>query len=65
VEKKVAGETVVQMEHLVNELSARVPSNYLAVPRDGERGRFFPVKTLEDLEALRSDVDLAERFGRV
>jgi UTP--glucose-1-phosphate uridylyltransferase len=65
VEKKVAGETVVQMEHLVNELSARVPSNYLAVPRDGEQGRFFPVKTLDDLEALRSDAGLAERFGRV
>jgi UTP--glucose-1-phosphate uridylyltransferase len=65
VQKKVAGETVVQMEHLVNELSARVPSNYLAVPRDGERGRFFPVKTLDDLEALRSNADLAERFGRV
>lgn len=62
VEKLVDGRPAVQIEHLVNELSARVPTTYLAVPREGPRGRFFPVKTLDDLEALRSDPLLRSRF---
>jgi UTP--glucose-1-phosphate uridylyltransferase len=53
VEKGVAGRTVVQLERLVNELSSFMPTTYLEVPREGPRGRFFPVKQPEDLEAVR------------
>jgi hypothetical protein len=48
----------VQPERLVGELSAFLPTTYLEVPRDGPRGRFFPVKTPDDLEASR--LELAE-----
>lgn len=53
VEKEVDGRTAVQLERLVNELSAFVPTTFLLVPRDGPRSRFVPVKTPEDLERSR------------
>ncbi len=53
VEKEVDGVNAVQIERLVNELSAFVPTTYLLVPREGARSRFVPVKTPEDLEAAR------------
>lgn len=53
VEKAVAGRTAVQLEQLVNEISSFVPTLYLEVPREGPRGRFFPVKTPDDLAAAR------------
>jgi len=53
VEKDVGGRKAVQLERLVNELSAFVPTTYLLVPRDGPRSRFVPVKTPEDLERAR------------
>ncbi len=63
VEKTVDGQTAVQMERLVNELSSFVPTRYLVTPRGGPRGRFFPIKTRDDLEALRSDASLVRRFS--
>ena len=63
VEKSVDGRTAVQMERLVNELSRFAPTSYVAVPRGGPRGRFFPIKTREDLERLRADSALVRRFG--
>ena len=54
VEKKVEGEPVVQLERLYHEISATIPTTYLVVPRSGARGRFFPIKTPEDLEASRA-----------
>jgi UTP--glucose-1-phosphate uridylyltransferase len=53
VEKEVEGRTAVQLERLVNELSAFLPTTYLLVPRHGPRSRFVPVKTPEDLERTR------------
>lgn len=53
VEKEVTGRRAVQLEHLFHEVSAFLPTTYLEVPRSGARGRFFPVKTPEDLEAAR------------
>ena len=53
VEKDVDGRKAVQLERLVNELSAFVPTTYLLVPRHGPRSRFVPVKTPEDLERAR------------
>jgi UTP--glucose-1-phosphate uridylyltransferase len=63
VEKTVEERTAVQMERLVNELSSFVPTSYLATPRSGPRGRFFPIKTRADLEALRADSSLVRRFS--
>jgi UTP--glucose-1-phosphate uridylyltransferase len=53
VEKEVDGRPAVQLERLVNELSAFLPTTYLLVPREGPRSRFVPVKTPEDLERAR------------
>jgi UTP--glucose-1-phosphate uridylyltransferase len=57
VEKDVDGRTAVQLERLYHELTWSVPSRFLVVPRSGPRGRFFPIKTPDDLdrsaEALR------------
>ena len=65
VEKQVAGQAVVQMERLVNELSSLAPTAFLATPRGGPRGRFFPVKSPADLETLRADEALVQRFSSV
>ncbi len=65
VERRVDGRPAVQMERLVNELSALVDSAYLATQRDGPQGRFFPIKSPEDLERLRADPLLVERFASV
>ncbi|MBV8562566.1 MAG: UTP--glucose-1-phosphate uridylyltransferase [Actinobacteria bacterium] len=53
VEKDVDGRKAVQLERLVNELSAFLPTTFLRVPREGPRSRFVPVKTPEDLEQAR------------
>ena len=61
VEKKVDGHTVLQLESITCEASgiydekgnAVLRTNYLRVPREGDRGRFFPVKSKADLEEMR------------
>lgn len=53
VEKDVDGRTAVQLERLYHEITAFVPTTYLVVPRNGSRGRFFPIKTADDLEQSR------------
>lgn len=61
VEKQVDGQTVLQLESIACEVTAiRAPSGgpmlslgVLRVPRDGPRGRFFPVKEKADLDAMR------------
>lgn len=61
VTKKVAGAPVLQLESIACEASGVVradgspalPLNPLRVPRDGKRGRFFPVKEPSDLDQLR------------
>lgn len=64
VEKQVDGRAAVQLEHLVGELTAFEPTAYVAVPRSGPAARYFPVKSREDLDALRADPVLALRFTR-
>jgi UTP--glucose-1-phosphate uridylyltransferase len=63
VEKTVEDRTAVQMERLVNELSSFVPTSFLATPRGGPQGRFFPIKTRAELYALRADAALVRRFS--
>lgn len=54
VEKEVDGQTAVQLERLYHEITSFVPTTFLVVPRSGPRGRFFPIKTPDDLEAARA-----------
>jgi UTP--glucose-1-phosphate uridylyltransferase len=61
VEKDLHGRTAVQLETLVNELSAFVPTTYLVVPREGARNRFVPVKTPGDL--VRAEPELRALLG--
>lgn len=53
VEKEVDGRPAVQLERFVNELSSFLPTAYLQVPRTGPRGRFFPIKSRDDLAAAQ------------
>ncbi len=56
VEKSVEGRSAVQIEHLIGELSAHLPTSFLKVPRTGRNTRFLPVKTPEDLVAIRAEI---------
>jgi UTP--glucose-1-phosphate uridylyltransferase len=56
VEREVDGRPAVQLERLFHEITRFVPTTYLEVPRSGPRGRFFPVKTPEDLERAREEL---------
>jgi len=47
----------VQVEHLVGELTAHLPTNFLRVGRTGPNTRFLPVKTPEDLTAIRGQIE--------
>ena len=53
VEKQVDGQTAIQFERLVGELTALLPSHFLEVPR----ARFLPVKDPEELDARRGDIE--------
>ena len=67
VEKSVDGRPAVQLERLVNELTAFLPALYLEVPRTGPRGRFFPVKEpgdLADSETALRELLAASPFHR-
>ena len=56
VQKDVGGRTAVQLERVYHEVSAFVPTTYLEVPRSGPSGRFFPIKTPDDLERAQDDL---------
>jgi UTP--glucose-1-phosphate uridylyltransferase len=58
VEKKVDGRPAVQFERLVGELTAKLPTQFLRVPRTGKEGRFLPVKDHDELAARRSEIQL-------
>jgi UTP--glucose-1-phosphate uridylyltransferase len=49
VEKSVEDRKAVQIEHLVGELTAHLPTSWLRVSRDGRHTRFLPVKAPDDL----------------
>ena len=50
------GRVAVQLERVYHEASAFLPTTYLEVPRRGPRGRFFPIKTPEDLADAQDDL---------
>jgi UTP--glucose-1-phosphate uridylyltransferase len=49
VRRKVDGVEVVQPERLLGQVTALLPTQFLAVPRHGREGRFLPVKDREEL----------------
>jgi UTP--glucose-1-phosphate uridylyltransferase len=53
VAKSVDGRTAVQLERLYHQISWELDTTFLAVPRSGRRGRFFPIKEPEDLGDAR------------
>ena len=64
VNKEVDGQKVIQFERLVGELTAFLPCNAIAVSREGDDGRFMPVKDPPELEARKAViVGLLERRG--
>ena len=56
VEKQVAKQKAVQIEHLIGEVTRELETNFLRVRRSGPDSRFLPVKTPEDLEAARDEI---------
>jgi UTP--glucose-1-phosphate uridylyltransferase len=61
VRKEVAGRPAVQLERLYHHVSWEVEVTFLEVPREGSRGRFFPIKEPEALE--RSQPALREMLS--
>ena len=57
VKKKVGGTEVIQFEHLVGEVSAHVSTVCLEVPREGNIGRFQPVKDPDELEQRKPAIE--------
>jgi UTP--glucose-1-phosphate uridylyltransferase len=53
VEKPVGGRPAVQLERLYHHASWELETTFLEVPRDGPRGRFFPIKEPQDLDRSR------------
>lgn len=53
VEKDVDERVAIQLERVYHEASRELETTYLEVPRTGPRGRFFPIKTPDDLERER------------
>jgi len=62
VEKSARGQTVVQMERLIGEMTRFLSCNFVQVERTGDKNRFFPVKAPEDLEQARAEI--ARLYGR-
>lgn len=61
VRKKVDGLDAVQFERLVQELTARLQTSYLHVPRSGTASRFLPVKDNDDLQRRAEAIAAALR----
>jgi UTP--glucose-1-phosphate uridylyltransferase len=56
VNKQVDGKSAIQFERLVGELSAFLPMQAIQVAREGEDGRFLPVKDPPELEQRRAAI---------
>lgn len=56
VEKTVEDRKAVQIEHLIGELTAHLPTHFLQVRRSGRGTRFLPIKAPDDLSAAREEI---------
>jgi UTP--glucose-1-phosphate uridylyltransferase len=68
VRRKVDGQETIQAERLLGQVTAFLPTQFLAVERHGREGRFLPVKDREELQtrmpeilALLRDLGIFER----
>jgi UTP--glucose-1-phosphate uridylyltransferase len=66
VKKKVGDRDVIQFERILNEITDRLSTVYLHMPRTGAAARFLPVKDPAELERRRSEIALvAEERGMI
>lgn len=56
-EKEVDGRKAVQIERFIGEMTRFLESHYVRVKRTGPESRFLPVKTPEDLEMGREEIE--------
>lgn len=56
VTKTVDDRRAIQHERLVGEVTTRLKTSFLRVPREGKESRFLPVKNNEELEARQADI---------
>ncbi|CAN5608713.1 hypothetical protein BH09MYX1_BH09MYX1_26950 [soil metagenome] len=61
VEKKVDGRPAIQLERLLQELTAHLPATYLRVSRDAVHSRFEPVKDHDELARRRDAIRATAR----
>jgi UTP--glucose-1-phosphate uridylyltransferase len=55
--KEVQGRPAVQVERLLGDVTALLSTGYVRVARTGVEGRFLPIKSRQDLERRRADVE--------
>jgi UTP--glucose-1-phosphate uridylyltransferase len=56
VRRKVDGQESIQSERLLGQVTAFLPTQFLAVERHGRAGRFLPVKDREELKTRMPDI---------
>lgn len=61
VAKTVDDRRAIQHERLVGEMTTRLETSFLRVPREGTQSRFLPVKSNEELEVQRADIAAVAR----
>jgi UTP--glucose-1-phosphate uridylyltransferase len=64
VEKQVDGQTAIQFERLVGELTAFLPGAFLEVPRESAQCRFLPAKDPEELARRLPTLEAVVRAER-
>ena len=56
VRRKVDGQETIQAERLLGQVTAFLPTQFLAVERHGREGRFLPVKDREELQMRMPEI---------
>src|ERR1039457_3396272 len=56
VRRKVDGQETIQFERLLGQVTAFLPTQFLAVERHGRDGRFLPVKDRQELQQRMPDI---------
>jgi UTP--glucose-1-phosphate uridylyltransferase len=57
VRRKVDGQETIQAERLLGQVTAFLPTQFLAVERHGRDGRFLPVKDREELQMRLPEIE--------
>jgi UTP--glucose-1-phosphate uridylyltransferase len=56
VHRKIDGQETIQVERLLGQITAFLPTQFLVVERHGRDGRFLPVKDRNDLDARKDEI---------